>query len=233
MFLRIYQCALVKSLEIKTYYEDDFTQYPSLSDMACNRRIRNHRIPFIAVSNNFYGCTTHYNPNLRNEQQKSFGCPRYFFRFNFTSALFDEPYAFVDWVQFTAVSFRRTCFMGFVSNNEWRTGPSSRARVCPFVQVSEIEPSRFLLAYDNEDNVINIDVSFVALDPERLGDLVDHGSVMDFGDNILRYNRKLFSFIVDSLVEDSDESSESDDDDHVINRSDNLISPAMMKFLKS
>jgi hypothetical protein len=123
--------------------------------------------------------------------------------------------------------------MGYVSNHEWRTGPSSRDRVCPFVKVAEIEPSRFLLAYDNEDNIINIDVSFVALDPERLGDLVDHGSVMDFGDNILRYNRKLFSFIDDSLEKDSDASSESDDDDRVIDRSDNLISPAMLKFLKS
>ena len=56
---------------------------------------------------------------------------------------------------------------------------------------------------------------------------------MDFGDNMLRYNKKLFSLIDDSLENDSDDSSDDDDDIRLINRSDNLISPAMMKFLKS
>ena len=225
----------MKSIELHTYYEEDNCQYPSLSDMSCNRRIKNHKIPFIAVSNNFYGCTSHFNPNLRDEQQKAFGCPRYFFRFNFTSAIFDEPYAYIDWIQFTAVTFRRTCFMGFVSHNEWTSGPKFKDRVCPFVRVSEIEPSRFLLAYDNEDNVINVDVSFVALDPERLGDLVDDGVCLDFGDNMLRYNRKLYSVIDDRLESDNDGSDDDDDndDDRIIDRSDNIISPAMLKFLKS
>jgi hypothetical protein len=205
--------------------------------MSTSRRIRNHRVPFIAVSNNFYGCTSHYNNHLRDEQQKSFGCPRYFFRFNFTSAIYDEPYAYVDWVQFTAVSFRRTCFMGFISHNEWKSGPAFRDKVCPFVRVSEIEPSRFVLAYDNESNTINVDVSFVALDPERLGELVDDGVVLDFGDNILRYNRKLFSVIDDRLendVNDSVDDDDNDDDvDYLIDRSTNLISPAMLNFLNS
>ena len=198
MFDRIYEGALIKSIELRTTYEEDNKNYPTLSNMSSSRRKRNHRLPFIAISNNFYGCTSHYNPNLRNEQQKSFGCPRYFFRFNFTSAIFDEPYAYVDWIQFTAVTFQRTCFMGFVSQNEWSSGPRFRDGVCPFVKVSEMEPSRFVLAYDNEENALNVDVSFVALDPERLGDLVDDGVVLDFGDNILRYNRKLFSVIDDT-----------------------------------
>ena len=102
--------------------------------------------------------------------------------------------------------------MGFISHNEWITGPLTRDKVCPYVRVSEIEPSRFLLAYDNEENPINVDVSFVALDPERLGDLVDDGVCLDFGDNILRYNRKLFSLIDDKLESDSEVSSDSDDD---------------------
>ena len=68
----------MKSIELKTFYEDDNSMYPTLYDMSCNKRKRTHRVPFIAVSNNFYGCTTHYNPNLRDIQQKSFGCPRYF-----------------------------------------------------------------------------------------------------------------------------------------------------------
>ena len=223
----------MKSIELKTFYEDDNSMYPTLYDMSCNKRKRTNRVPFIAVSNNFYGCTTHYNPNLRDVQQKSFGCPRYFFRFNFTSAIFDEPYAYVDWIRFTAVSFRRTCFMGFISHNEWITGPLTRDKVCPYVRVSEMEPSRFLLAYDNEENPINVDVSFVALDPERLGDLVDDGVCLDFSDNILRYNKKLFSLIDDKLESDSEVSSDSDDDaDNVIDRSDNLISPAMLQFLQ-
>jgi hypothetical protein len=128
--------------------------------------------------------------------------------------------------------------MGFVSQNEWSSGPRFRDGVCPFVKVSEMEPSRFVLAYDNEENALNVDVSFVALDPERLGDLVDDGVVLDFGDNILRYNRKLFSVIDDKLENDSNVSSSDDDDDdsdddNIIDKSSNLISPAMLKFLNS
>ena len=45
-------------------------------------------------------------------------------------------------------------------------------------------------------------------------------------------NWKLFSFINDSLEDDSDDDSD-DEDIRVIDRSENIISPAMMKFLKS
>ena len=49
---------------------------------------------------------------------------------------------------------------------------------------------------------------------------------------MLRYNRKLFSLIDDRLESDSDVSSDSDDDaDNVIDRSDNIISPAMLEYL--
>ena len=44
--------------------------------------------------------------------------------------------------------------------------------------------------------------------------------------NMLRYNRKLFSLIDDRLESDSD-----DDADNVIDRSDNIISPAMLEYL--
>ena len=50
--------------------------------------------------------------------------------------------------------------------------------------------------------------------------------------NMLRYNRKLFSLIDDRLESDSDVSTDSDDDaDNVIDRSDNIISPAMLEYL--
>ena len=49
---------------------------------------------------------------------------------------------------------------------------------------------------------------------------------------MLRYNRKLFSLIDDRLESDSDMSSDSDNDaDNVIDRSDNIISPAMLEYL--
>ena len=47
---------------------------------------------------------------------------------------------------------------------------------------------------------------------------------------MLRYNRKLFSLIDDRLESDSDMSSD-DDADNVIDRSDNIISPAMLEYL--
>jgi len=87
------------------------------------------------------------------------------------------------------------------------------------VTLDDIVPSRFALAFDHI-----LDVAFVALDPERIGEAVDDGMMTDLGDNVLTYKT---NFTVNDRVnateeeeedvsvgEESDNSSvESDDDD--------------------
>jgi len=71
--------------------------------MAANRKGKRFRLPFLGTANNFDGSTTHYDNNLsQQEQNYSFGCPRYFFRFDFTSAINSIPIPYCDWVQFIA-----------------------------------------------------------------------------------------------------------------------------------
>ena len=89
----MYEEALIKSILFKLPHYDNHTVttdrrpgYPTLQEMSLNRRFRKHQIPFIAVPYN-NGCTTSHNPNLSEQQRMSFGCPRYFFRLNFTSAI--------------------------------------------------------------------------------------------------------------------------------------------------
>ena len=64
MFYRIYEEALIKSILFKTVYEDDPNQYPTLSEMADKKATSKYRVPLITVSNNYYNCTSHYNPDL-------------------------------------------------------------------------------------------------------------------------------------------------------------------------
>ena len=142
--------------------------------------------PFIGVPYNV-GSTTHISKNkkLIAKQQKSFGCPRRFFRFSFTSAINQVPYAYVDWVNFSATKFHRTTFEGHMTKREWDTGPRTRHNglINPFVPCDHFIPSRFVLAYET-----NLDIAFISMDPERVGDdIINDEKVTDFGDNILQF----------------------------------------------
>ena len=145
-------------------------------------------MPFIAVNKNV-GSTLHYNPRDKAKQQKSFGVPRTFFRFNFTSAIHDIPFAYVDWCEFTATNFYRCDFQGHISPTEWTQGPNTsklRKKCNPFISLDDFLPSRFVLAYKE-----NLDISFLALDPERIGDaMMSSGERTDLGDEVLMYKTK-------------------------------------------
>ena len=197
--------------------------------MASHKKGKKYRLPFIGTANNFDNCTTHYDNDLRHEQNYSFGCPRYFFRFDLTSAINSIPIAYCDWVQFIATKFTRTTFMGLITYGEWTSGPIKRVNVNPFISLDTILPSRFVMAYEKTDKFLHIhqklDVAFISLDIERLGDNTDDGCCSDFGDNKLRYLR--------SKGENIDESYYDEDSDTVINSSGDIISPDMRRFLKS
>jgi hypothetical protein len=237
VFHSIYQEALIKSILVKTKYEADPKDYPTYKTMAANRRLKKNKIPFLSVPYHV-GSTTSHNPALNSQQAQSFGCPRYFFRFNCTSAIASVPYAYVHWSMFTATKFHRTCFMGHIFEQEWETGPRCRPEICSFVTLDDITPSRFVVAYDNM-----LDVAFVALDPERIGETTDDGMITDFGDNKTRYKTKSDVYD-DASDDDSDDSNDStvtgdsdddnDNDDDACNSDSgtDIMSDAMLRFLK-
>jgi hypothetical protein len=70
-----------------------------------------------------------------------------------------------------------------MSQQEWDTGPSAKTHLSPFVTMDDIIASRFVLAYDS------LDVAFLSIDPERVGENVDDGMFVDFGDNVLANNK--------------------------------------------
>jgi hypothetical protein len=184
IIIRLHADALVKSIEFRTTFEPNPSNYPTYAEMATSsRRKRINNIPFICVPYNV-GSTTHFNPRLANSQKKSFGCPRYFFRLNLTSAIQQVPFAYVDWCVFTARMFEGTCFEGHMSRREWTTGPSFKERISPFVTMDDFVPSRFVMAYET-----GLDVAFLALDPERVSECSDDGRFVDVGDNALANNK--------------------------------------------
>lgn len=71
------------------------------------------KYPIIAINRNV-GTTTSYDPRQSLTHQFSFGIPHYFFRFNFTSAIKEKPYSYVNWIKFKATKFYRTSFMGHI-----------------------------------------------------------------------------------------------------------------------
>lgn len=176
----------MKSIPIKTRYEAKASNYPSFAKMASDRNNTKHKLPFISVPYNI-GSTTSTDRRLntqgRLKKLHSFGCPRYFFRFNLTSAIQEEPYAYVDWCCYRATNSTLTCFEGHISRTEWTTGPSCKPNICSFVTTDDMTPSRFVMAYDDDE--ASYDVAFLSLDPERVGENVDPGTFTDFGDDVV------------------------------------------------
>ena len=97
--------------------------------------------------------------------------------------------------------------MGHITHSEWTTGPITRPNVNPFISLDSILPSKFVLAYERTDKFLHshqkLDVAFVSLDTERLGENTDDGCCSDFGDNKLRYLRKKDSSIDDNCHDEN------------------------------
>ena len=88
MLHSIYQAAYVKGIAVKTVCEANISDYPTYSDMASDRNARKNSLDFIGVPYNV-GATSHRNAREAASLRHSFGCPRFFFRFNITSAIFE------------------------------------------------------------------------------------------------------------------------------------------------
>lgn len=203
-----YNEALVKSLYFCTDAYSRTGNHITYNDMKKHKHANN---AFLACS---YRIGTH-----TGSSNMSFGRPYCFFRLNFTSACVDTPTAMVDWVQYQCQDEGRSSCTGTMSINEWETGPKSPTDCNPFLSLDDIRPSRYALTYAKQlrRQQILMKVTFLALDPERIGDGVDDDMFQDFGDNILtQYLRKGNDVRDDTNADDyniSNSSSESTDDD--------------------
>ena len=120
--------------------------------------------------------------------------------------------------------------MKCLASHQQPSGPRCRENICPFVTLDDIEPSRFVLAYDD-----NYDVAFVGLDPKRLGESTDDGTMTDFGDNKTRYkqtNNNIHAYNNDSDSDDSENNdSDGDDSNDGMQRNRTVMSSSLLKFL--
>jgi hypothetical protein len=84
-----------------------------------------------------------------------------------------------------------------------------------FISFDDLVPSRYALSYieQSNPNAYNVNVAFIALDAENLGELVNHSYHTDFGDNILPYYKSNTNRRIDNYSETSDSSEEEDNED--------------------
>ena len=102
------------------------------------------KVPILGVHRET-GSTTWHDIAQRENQRYAFGIPRWFCRFNFTSAISDVPFTYVSWIKFTIESATKTCFIGHISADEWNGGPfiNKSDDINPFCSIDYIMPSRF------------------------------------------------------------------------------------------
>ena len=87
------------------------------------------------------------------------------------------------------------------------THPTFKER--EFVSFSDLQPSRYALSYIPESNMhaYSINVAFIALDSEKLGEHVNDAIHLDFGDNKFPYylgNKKTKLDIDEEDLDDDD-----------------------------
>jgi len=154
---RAYSHSLLKSVPFRCHYNEE-SKYPSYDEMSKHLNKTNHKVSFLVTRENV-GSTTFTTANPTSEMQHSFGIPRFFFRFNLTSAISRQPYGYVHWAMFKVKKCHRTSFEGSMSMREWTTGPVERSHISPFCYLEDVVPSRFALGTVNVvyDTYLTID----------------------------------------------------------------------------
>jgi len=190
IFYRIFSEAMIKSVLIKSYPTKNF-KYPTLREMHASQFTKYQKYPIVGVNRNV-GSTTFYDQKKSVNQQYSFGVIHYFCRFNFTSAIYEKPYAEVGWIKFRAEEIYRTCFKGHITGDEFYNAPRKDKNINPFIQLDDLIPSRFAMVFD-KPNAVGFDIAFLSMDPERMGETTNDGLFQDIGDNVLSYKSKIIS----------------------------------------
>ena len=133
--------------------------------------------------------------------------PRYFFRFNWTSAISDVPFICCDHVKFQESrrdEYSNRLICGKLSDNEWNSGPlythvpgSSR-----FIELDLIELSRYAIGINPQYRNPWEKIAFIAVDPENLNTpYYTPDFFEDHGDDVLpSYIAALWSPRMDLMV---------------------------------
>jgi hypothetical protein len=117
---------------------------------------------------------------------------------------------------------------------------SEHKKAPSFVSFDDLVPSRYAMSFIEplNPNAYNVNVAFIALDAENLGELVNHSYHTDFGDNVLPY----FKSNTNQSITLSSDSSEDEDDisedykahclsDEDVERIHKYIPPSVLRYL--
>ena len=205
IYCRIFDEALVKSVLIKTYPDKSVPTgqgeyaYPTMSQMHEVQFTTYKKYPIVGINQNV-GSTSHYDRRLADKQDYSFGVAHYFFRFNFTSAVYEKAYAHVNWIKFTAVKFHSTTFIGHMTGDEFYNGPRNDPNISPYVFLDDLIPSRFAMMFE-KPHPVGFTVAFISMDPERVNETTNDGLFMDLGDNFLSSDLKIADLALSDEME--------------------------------
>ena len=183
--------AIVRGTLFRTYY-DERGVYPSLACMASNIKKKEHRISFLGVRDN-KGTTTYSSTQSpsKDDEHLAFGIPRYFISISFTSHVVNVPYAKVHWVIFKVTARYRNTIIGVIHENEWEHGPHEIDTANGFVPLTDVLPSRFVLAFNPVPQTRNMalrEIGFIGIDQDKLGNnMIDLGHTVHFGTNNTQY----------------------------------------------
>ena len=137
-----------------------------------------------------------------------FAMPRYFFRGQCTSGIVNIAMACVKWIPFILDKRDRNTFIGRIQKSNWNAWPLILSDNFQFISTATLQPSRYALAYMPPNQLsVYVDIAFIALDAENLGESSEDKFTTDFGDNKLPYYKGRASY---KFKEEHDE--ESDDD---------------------
>ena len=133
--------------------------------------------------------------------------PRYFFRGHFTSGVVGPTMACVKWINFILDTRDRTTFIGRIRLTEWNTWPlQTSTSKNQFISTTTLQPSRYALAYTPTTHLsVYVDVAFIALDAENLGEISSDQFTTDFGDNKFPYYKGRASYHLQNEEEDDDD----------------------------
>jgi hypothetical protein len=139
----------------------------------------------------------------------SFGLPRYFYRGTLTSGIVKIPMVYLQWVPFILDKKVRTTFNGRIRLDHWNQWPVINLN--PNISTTTLKPSRFAMAFIPPTNgAVYVDVAFIALDAECLGELNQDNFTTDFGDNKFPYFQGNTSIRLKEQKDDEEEDEEQD-----------------------
>jgi len=152
---------------------------------------------------------------------KYFGIVKYCFRLDYTSGVESVPLCAVHWIHLLTDKDTINCVIGRIPMQSWNElmpHPIPALRDMPFISFNDLQPSRYAMSYVPNLNRRSywMEVAFLALDSEKLGEHVEDAYHYDFGDNIFpqyKQNRK-----TKSVFEEEDGSDEDLEEDNALNR---------------